>query len=65
MRLLLLATVNNRAVLALEMQDYDAFDDYRRCWHAMVRPTDVWQYDVFACNVLATAGIRQQPAPAA
>ena len=65
LRPLLLATVNNRAVLALEMQDYDAFDTFRSCLAQLIHPRQVFGYDFFACNVLATARVRQQPAAAA
>ena len=64
-RMLLLATVNNRAVLALEMREYDTFEAYRDFLGQLIRPTDVFEYDFFACNVLATAAVREGPAPAA
>ena len=64
-RLLLLATANNRAVLALEMRDYDTFEEYRDFLGQLILPTEVFSFNFFACNLLATASVRGRPAPAA
>lgn len=64
-RLLILSSANNRAALALEMCDYDMFDAYRSFLEQLIRPTEVFDYNFFACNVLTTDAVRERPAPAA
>ena len=64
-RLLVLASANNRAVLALEMEDYDTFEAYRNFLEQFIRPSDVFDYNFFACNVLTTASIHERHTPAA
>eukprot|EP00977_Amphora_coffeiformis_P017740 scaffold5885_cov201-Amphora_coffeaeformis.AAC.18 len=63
--LLLLAAANNRAVLALEMGDYDTLEVYRSILQQLIRPSNFVERDFFACNLLSTASVRGRPAAAA